>query len=208
MTRSPNPASRPTHALDRQGIAMPLHFVTGNPNKVREVQQILGVEVRQVALHLPELQSLDVDEVIRFKAEQAYHQVGAPVLVEDSSLAFVAWNGLPGALIKWFMETVGSAGLCRMLCDETNRQAVARSSLDLYDGWQHQVFSGTVRGRIALAPRGQGGLGWDDIFIPEGHTRTFAEMTAEEKNRISMRSIALAKLRDFLTGATQASRLR
>ena len=181
---------------------MRLLFVTGNSNKVREMQSILQADVMQLSLNLPEIQAIEIDDAIRSKAQRAYEEVKAPVLVEDTGLSFVAWKGLPGALIKWFMDTVGSIGICRMLADETDRTAIAKCSFDLYDGHEHHLFSGAVRGRIAVEPRGQDGFGWDDIFIPDGQDRTFAEMEAEEKNSISMRKIALDELRRFLACST------
>ena len=132
---------------------MQLKFVTGNTGKVRELRTILNTNATQLPLRLPEIQAIDVDDVIRSKAEQAYKEVGTPVLVEDTGLTFVAWNGLPGAL---------------------------------------------VCGTLAYEPRGEGGFGWDDIFIPDGYNYTFAEMDKEEKDRISMRKLALDKLQKFV----------
>ena len=177
---------------------MQIKFVTSNAGKVRELQAILQVDVTQFPLGLPEIQAVEVDEVIRSKAEQAHEHIGVPVLVEDTGLSFAAWNGLPGALIKWFMGAMGSAGICEMLNGEKNRQAIAKCTFDLYDGKEHHLFSGIVQGTLARKPRGQGGFGWDDIFIPEGYNRTFAEMSTGEKNSISMRKIALDKLQKFL----------
>jgi non-canonical purine NTP pyrophosphatase (RdgB/HAM1 family) len=177
---------------------MQIRFVTTNISKVREFQTILQVEVTQLPLHLPEIQALEVDEVVRSKAEQAYAQAGVPILVEDTGLTFSAWNGLPGALIKWFVDSVGSAGICEMLSSQKNRHAIAKCTLDLYDGKEHHLFSGMIQGNIAYEPRGQGGFGWDDIFIPDGYSQTFAEMTSEAKNSISMRKVALDKLQKFL----------
>lgn len=149
---------------------MQLQFVTTNLGKYHEVRAMLPqAEIVHLPLSLPEVQALDVDDIIRSKAERAYELVRAPVLVEDTGLAFVAWNGLPGALIRWFMDTVGSAGLCQMLSGVANRGATAKCTLDLYDGSKHHMFSGTARGVIAAAPRGRNGFGWYDILIPDGY---------------------------------------
>jgi XTP/dITP diphosphohydrolase len=177
---------------------MQLRFVTGNPHKAQELRAILRADITQLPLRLTEIQCLEVDQVVRTKAEQAYAHVDMPVLVEDTSLTFEVWNGLPGALIRWFMDTVGSHGMCQMLAGATDRRAIAICMFDLFDGHEHHLFSGMVRGTVADEPRGHSGFGWDDIFIPEGYTRTFAEMTADEKNSISMRRIALEQLRGFL----------
>ena len=177
---------------------MTLLFVTTNIGKLHEVQAMLPVEVAHLPIHVPEIQALDVDEVVRAKAQWGYAHAGVPVLVEDTGLAFTAWNGLPGALIRWFMETVGSSGLCHMLHTGQDRGATATCTFDLFDGHEHQLFSGLVHGTIALAPRGQNGFGWYDILIPDGYLQTFAEMPVEQRHALTMRKIAADQLRAFL----------
>lgn len=174
-----------------------LCFVTGNPHKVREVQALLGFPLQHVRLDVPEIQALSIDQVVRDKALRAHQQTGRAVLVEDTGLAFAAWHGLPGALIRWFLRSVGNEGLCRMLADQ-DRSAVARTVFALCDGGPVVSCGGEVRGSIAPAPRGQQGFGWDPIFQPAGSGRTFAEMTADEKNRLSMRRLAAAELKQWL----------
>jgi XTP/dITP diphosphohydrolase len=177
---------------------VPLVFVTSNDGKVREVENILALRVHHVKIRIPEVQAIEIDEVIRFKAEQAYDYMNAPVLVEDTGLYIDAWNGLPGALIKWFLEAVGNIGLCNMLAGVKNRGAIAKCSFDIYDGQEHYLFTGITRGTIATAPSGSQGFGWDAIFIPTGEDCTFAEMMPAEKNATSMRRVALEKLRNFV----------
>lgn len=94
---------------------MDILLATSNEHKAKTVQSVLGRPVQHIKLDLPEIQAIDVKEVIEQKARVAYHLVGKPVLVEDTSLSLQAWNGLPGALIRWFLETVGNEGICRML---------------------------------------------------------------------------------------------
>ena len=93
-------------------------FVTSNHNKAREAAEILGVELRSIALDLPELQDLDVAQVAAAKAAAAREALNAPdspILVEDSGFVIDAWNGLPGALTKWFLASVGNEGILRMI---------------------------------------------------------------------------------------------
>ncbi len=173
-------------------------FVTGNPNKVREAEEILGLTLEPVQVDgLFEIQSPDLDEVVRHKAQQAYSALQCPVMVEDSGLVFHAWNGLPGALVKWFEETVGCQGMLKMVKDFNNRSATAICCFAVYDGETMQIARGEVKGTIADSIRGKNGFGWDVIFIPEGHDRTYAEMTAQEKNAISHRKRALDELKHF-----------
>ncbi len=175
-----------------------LYFATSNAHKHRELQAILDVPVTRIDIDLPELQALDVTEVVHAKAVQAYEQTGKVVLVEDTGLGFAAWHGLPGALVRWFLQTVGNEGLCRMMADETNRAAVAKTAIGMFDGREVIVGQGEVEGFIAHQPVGDNGFGWDTIFQPAGQgavVKTFAEMTAEEKNHISSRRLAAEALR-------------
>ncbi len=177
---------------------MRIVLATGNANKVREIQAILGCPVEQVKLDLPEIQAVDVAEVIGHKARAAYALAGMPVLVEDTGLYFHAWNGLPGALIRWFMDSVGNEGLCRMLDAFPDRGATARTCLGYFDGQSEHIFSGEISGSIALHPRGKTGFGWDAIFIPSGWQMTFGEGDAAGKHAISMRKKAVEALREHL----------
>lgn len=168
-------------------------FVTQSSHKVREAERLLGAKLEQASLDLPEIQAVELEDVISHKAEYAFREVGGrPVMVEDTGLHIEAWNGLPGALIKWFMGTVGVAGMCKMLQVYTNRNAVARTLVATYDAdGRLSVFGGSVKGRISATPCGTRGFGWDPIFVPEGATKTFAEMSGREKDGYSMRRMAL-----------------
>lgn len=172
-------------------------FVTSNKNKAAEVEAILGIKVNAKELDLREIQSTKVEEVALEKAKQAYEELDRPVMVEDTGLYLKALNGFPGALVKWLMGTIGPGGICRLVEGKT-REAEARTCVCLYNGWEPLVFSGGLQGTIADKPRGEKRFGWDPIFIPEGSQKTFAEMDPEEKNKISMRRMALEKMREHL----------
>ena len=172
-----------------------LTFISGNTNKVRECERLLGVALTHESLPLDEIQSTDPLPVVEHKARLAYAVLNRPVLVEDTGLAFAAWNGLPGALIKWFLSSLGPEGLCRMMRAETNRTATAITLLGYCDGESVRTFAGTVQGTIPDRPRGTRGFGWDAIFQPEASDFTFAEMNAAEKDRFSMRRKALEAFR-------------
>ena len=142
---------------------------------------------------------MDVAEIVRAKAEDAFNQTGKAVLVEDTGLAFSAWNEqLPGVLIKWFIDTVGNEGILKMMDSETNRQAIAKTAIGFFDGKQMQVFVGEIKGTVPTTVRGDGGFGWDPIFIPDGYDKSFAEMTPDEKNDISMRKLAVTNMKKSL----------
>lgn len=177
----------------------PLLFVTSNVGKVREVEAILGTPVEQLALDVPEIQSLDVEEVVRQKALTAFARARRPVLVEDTGLHVDALHGLPGALVRWFLVTIGPAGICALIPPGAERGARARTAVALCDGETVEVMTGETRGVIVESPVGHGGFGWDPIFRPTGASRTFAEMDQAEKNQYSMRRLALERLRERLS---------
>jgi non-canonical purine NTP pyrophosphatase (RdgB/HAM1 family) len=176
----------------------PFVFVTQSPSKIAEAERILGFRLESRSVDLEEIQELDVERVVERKAITAYHLLGERgVLVEDTGLYLDAWDRLPGALIKWFVRSVGPEGLCRMLEGFHPREATAETVLATYDG-QLRTYRGAVRGRIADKPAGVHGFGWDSIFIPDGSQLTFAEMSPAEKDRFSMRRIAFEAMASTL----------
>ncbi|MDE1857367.1 MAG: RdgB/HAM1 family non-canonical purine NTP pyrophosphatase [Candidatus Micrarchaeota archaeon] len=173
-----------------------VYLITSNPNKAREIGQILGTELKTRAFELHEIQSLDVRVVAEDKARKAFDELGKPVIVEDTGLYIEAWRGFPGALVAWMVKSIDQARICSMVGD--NRAAYAETCIAYYDGKRMHSFTGRAYGTIAQEPRGETGFGWDAIFVPEGHQRTFAELGPEEKNAISHRAKALMKLREHM----------
>jgi XTP/dITP diphosphohydrolase len=179
-------------------------FVTTNEHKRREVQEILGVALESADLDLPEIQAIDPAEVATEKARAAREAMGdtdLPVLVEDSGLMVDAWDGFPGALTKWLMQSVGNEGLLRMLAPGGDRSASAVCVVALAgaDG-EVRTFRGEVRGTLAPEPRGEGGFGYDPVFVPGWSSMTYAEM-GEGKNADSHRARAFRSVRGWLEKA-------
>ena len=182
----------------------PVAFVTSNPGKAREAAALLGRPVTAQALEIPEIQSLDFEEVVRAKALEAARRLGEPALVEDSGLAIAAWGGFPGPLTRWITgEVPGPAGLARMLAPFRDRRAEAVSALGLARPGDRPadvlVAVGRVPGSIAEVPRGTNGFGWDAVFVPDGENRTWAEMDDAEKNRDSHRARSFREMARILS---------
>jgi non-canonical purine NTP pyrophosphatase (RdgB/HAM1 family) len=176
-----------------------LVFVTSNLSKLREAEAVLGRPLDHHGLDLPEIQSLDLHEVVRSKVRAAVEELGRPVMVEDTGLDFAALNGFPGPLIKWLLESVGPEGICRIVHAFDDPRATARCLVCASDGDQEFFGVGEVAGEIVSRPRGDGGFGWDCTFAPAGHHgRTYGEMSDDEKNTISHRHKAFVALRDAL----------
>jgi len=176
-----------------------LTFITGNASKAKYLSDYFHLPVEHVKLDLHEIQSLDLKEVVEDKARRAYEMVKSPVLVEDVSLVFNDLKKLPGPLIRWFLETLGNDGLCRLLDGSSDRSALAEVEYAICDEKGVHTFRGSVEGIIAGEPKGETNFGWDPIFIPKGHSKTWAEMTGDEKHETSMRKIALEKVSAFLS---------
>ncbi|MDO8451804.1 MAG: non-canonical purine NTP pyrophosphatase [bacterium] len=175
-----------------------LTFITGNAAKAKYLSNYFHLPVEHMKLDLQEIQSLDLKEVVEDKARRAYEIVKSPVIVEDVSLVFTGMKKLPGPLIKWFLETLGNEGLCRLLDGSDDRSALAEVEYAICDESGVHTFRGAVEGMIAQSPKGETNFGWDPIFTPKGHSKTWAEMTDDEKHTMSMRKIALEKMSHFL----------
>ena len=176
-----------------------IEVATTNRNKLAEFRRILpDYEIVGKRLDIEEIQSLDPYRVVRHKAIEAWKANGYnPILVEETSLACRGLNGRPGAYIKDFSEDIE---MRRMIAEDwlrgRDRSALARVLIAVFDGSEAHIREGAASGSIAETLRGADGFGWDDMFVPAGHTLTFAEMGPADKDRYSMRRKALEALRD------------
>jgi non-canonical purine NTP pyrophosphatase (RdgB/HAM1 family) len=165
-------------------------LVTGNPDKRREAERVLGRAVPTVALDLPELQSDRLEQVLHAKAEEAWRRLRRPVVVEETGLELDTLRGFPGPLVKWMLSAVGAEGIARIAVERGEPGAVARCALELRHGGGSVVAEGSTRGVLVLPARGQGGFGWDPVFQPGGETRTYGELPPELKDELSHRGRA------------------
>lgn len=174
-------------------------LITGNKNKAEEVRAITGLNVQAKKLEILEIQALEVEEVAKAKALSAFQITGCPVIVDDTGMSIDALNGLPGALVSWFLDTLRPEGILKLMTGEENRKASVSTCIAYADQSGVFTFTGTIQGKIPESLRGENGFGYDPIFIPDGYDKTYAEMTGEEKNEISMRKIALLKFKEFMS---------
>jgi inosine triphosphate pyrophosphatase len=177
-------------------------LVTGNANKARELGDILNLDITNEKVDLPELQSLNLSEVVEAKARAAYEVIKQPVLVDDVALTFTALRneqgvGLPGPFIKFFLEALGPSGIADLVHKYEDHSALAQAALGYFDGTTFTLFIGEEMGEI-VEPRGGSGFGWDSMFQPQGYEQTYAEMTDEVKNQISHRAMAAHQFKQFL----------
>jgi non-canonical purine NTP pyrophosphatase (RdgB/HAM1 family) len=176
---------------------MELYFITGNQGKFREAKAILP-ELKQIDIDLSEIQSIDPKEIISNKLKEAFKHQDGEFVIEDTSLYLDCLNGLPGPLIKWFMKTIGNEGLYKITKKFGNYRAKAKTVIGYArDSGNIYFFEGEIEGKI-VSPRGKYGFGWDPIFEVNKLGKTFAELTIDEKNKISMRKKAFEELKFFL----------
>ena len=187
---------------------MELVFATNNAHKLEEVQQMVGDKFVLKSLadigcddDIPET-GVTFQENAQQKTDYLFQKYQEDCFGDDSGLEIDALNGEPGVYSARYS---GSRDMeknidlvLEKLQGEENRSARFKTVISLFlDGEQH-FFEGTVEGRIIASRTGTEGFGYDPIFIPEGYDQTFAEMSLEEKNKISHRSQAVAKLVGFL----------
>jgi inosine triphosphate pyrophosphatase len=177
-----------------------LVFITGNQHKADHLARWLGIPVKHHKLDLDEIQSLDLKEVVEHKVSQAYGLMKCPVLVEDVSLEFAAMGRLPGTLVKWFLEELGTDGIGRLIGHLDNRRARATIMYALFDGKKMMLFDAEIHGEVVSKPRGGGmfDFGWNSLFIPEGSAKTYGEMDEAEFEPLSHRIKAIKKLKAYL----------
>ena len=178
-----------------------LYMVTGNRHKVEEAKEILeryGVELVQAEARKLEIQSESLEEIALTAARYAYLQLRKPLIVEDAGLFIEALNGFPGPYSSYVYKKIGVEGLLKLMEGVSDRRACFKAAVAYVAPGVERVFTGEVCGWIAGEARGSGGFGFDPVFVPEGESRTFAEMSLEEKNRYSHRARAFKRLGEWI----------
>ncbi|MGJ1431861.1 non-canonical purine NTP diphosphatase [Sphingobacterium spiritivorum] len=185
-----------------------LIFATNNAHKLDEVRAIVGGAFMIKSLDdincqddIPETGDT-FEENAKQKTDYLVNKYGLYCFGDDSGLEIEAINNEPGVYSARYS---GSRDMERnidlvleKLGDSENRKARFRTVISLFLNEQQHFFEGTIEGTIISERRGTEGFGYDPIFIPDGYEKTFAEMTADEKNGISHRSIAVKALTGFL----------
>jgi XTP/dITP diphosphohydrolase len=174
-----------------------LRFITSSPQKIEEVSEILkpaGVVISPVALGIEEIQTEDLQTLVRRKALAAFDKVRRPLLVEHTALSLNHLNGLPGGLTRVFWSRLGPERFCELFGHTADPGMTVQAMIGYVDGRKFSYHEGKVVGRVAPAPAGDRGFGWDSVFIPEGRDVTYAQLEGDEKNQVSMRRLALDDL--------------
>lgn len=185
-------------------------FATANKNKVREVKEVLEKAFDIIGLveigcteEVPETSPTIRGNALQ-KARYVHQNYEVDCFAEDSGLEIEALNGEPGVLTARYAGPQRDAHanmdlVLNKLKDSVQRKARFITVIALILDQQEFIFEGIAPGSIAYKKSGNGGFGYDPIFIPEGHSISFAEMTPEKKNAISHRGKAVAQLKSFLS---------
>ena len=179
---------------------MKIYFATGNSSKVEHAQNILSsCDIEQLNVETVESQSGSIEEIALSKVEQAVEksdvEEDAFLIADDSGLFVDELNSFPGPLSSPFDSMVGKERLLDLV--DEGAEAEFRAAIALYvPGEENQVFTGVAEGEI-VEPRGEGGFGYDPLFLPEGNDETWGE-DPEFKDETSHRQQALKELSERL----------
>ena len=176
-------------------------FATGNIHKFKEARSILspmGFAVAMLKVKGEEIQSDSLKEIAQTAALNAFKQVHLPIFVEDAGLFVNALDGFPGPYAAYAYKTIHNGGILKLMENIADRRAKFQSVIAYFDQIlrEPKCFDGESDGEITLTerkPQGKTAFGFDPIFQPVGSSKTFAEMTVEEKNGFSHRAIAIQK---------------
>lgn len=178
---------------------MEIYFATSNKNKLREAKEIIGnsMELKQFEFKHNEIRSDSIEEIALEAVEKAYLKLQKPVFVEDSGLFIKSLNGFPGTYSAWVQKKIGNKGILDLLKEMGDRKAEFRCCVAYFDGKDRKTFLGSVKGGISTEIRGEGGFGYDPIFIPQGKELTFAQ-SIDLKKALSHRYNAIITLKSYI----------
>lgn len=188
---------------------MKIIFATNNAHKLSEVQAVLGDSFELVTPRMCGVEE-DIPETAATlegnasqKSHYLYEKTGLDCFADDTGLEVEALGGEPGVHSARYATdghdfAANNRLLLKNLEGKENRRARFRTVISLIEGGEEHLFEGIVEGRIIDHESGEEGFGYDPLFVPDGFDRTFAEMTAEEKNAVSHRGRAVRKLVAYL----------
>lgn len=158
-----------------------------------------GYELEHIRTSYPEIQAETLEDTIRPGLEWLMQRHKVPLIIDDSGLFVDALKGFPGVYSSYVFKTVGCDGILRLMDGVKDRSARFECCIGfVVPGGEPHITKGIAKGSISETKAGSGGFGYDPIFVPEGHSRTYAELDIAEKNRISHRGRAIANFLEEL----------
>jgi len=187
-----------------------LSLMTSNPGKLREFRHelsSLGIEVTKSSEDCEEIQAETLEEVVRYCLKDLKRRKIRDVMIDDSGLFIDSLGGFPGVYSSYAFKTLGCKGILKLMDRLDDRKAHFSCCIGcLLRGGKEIIVTEGVKGRISAEERGSQGFGFDPIFVPDGESRTFAEIGIEEKNPISHRGRAIRAFAMTLTGKVERTK--
>ena len=175
-----------------------LFFVSSNENKFQETERILSnfrMQINFFKTTLEEIQSNDLNDIAEQKAINAYGIVKKPIIIEDDGLFIDSLNGFPGPYSSYVYDTIGNKGIMNLLENCEIRDAKFVSIIAYCDSdCDVKLFESSIPGKISSVIE-KGGWGYDPIFIPNGESKTYANVS--DKDKFSHRAAALTKFSNW-----------
>jgi len=179
-----------------------LILVTQNEYKLKELTPLFkeyGVELATTTIPKLEIRSNDVERVALEAAKIGFSEAKQPVVLDDTGLYIDALEGFPMSYAHFVLKTIGKAGILKLMKGIKDRKARFVTAVGFSDGETLATFKGVMEGSIAEKEEGQEGFGYDPIFIPEGELITYAQLSFEEKVKISHRTKAFRAFLEWYT---------
>lgn len=188
---------------------MKLLFASSNEHKIAEIKAILPhglqlISLKEIQFHdeIPETADTIAENAVQ-KATFLADKMHIPCFADDTGLVIPSLNGEPGVYSARYAGSQRNAHdnmdlVLEKLNGQSDRKAYFTTVIALYINHKVHLFEGRIDGTIITEKRGDNGFGYDPIFVPEGSDKTFAEMTADEKNEVSHRGRSLAKMTEYL----------
>jgi XTP/dITP diphosphohydrolase len=176
--------------------------MTQNQHKLTELKPLFerfGVSFETTSVEKFEIRADDVEAVAHEAAITAYDALKRPVVLDDTGLFVDTLNGFPGTYSGYVLKAIGNAGILRLMNNIDERTAKFVTAVGYADGDTILTFVGVMPGNIARTPAGETGFGYDPIFVPQGETRTYAQLSLSEKVNISHRTKAFRKFLNWYT---------
>jgi XTP/dITP diphosphohydrolase len=181
-----------------------LILLTQNQHKLKELKPLFEkyrVDFETTSTEKHEIRSENIEEIARVAAKTAFGTLQRPVVVDDTGFFVDALKGFPGSYAAIVLKSIGYEGILRLMAGKKDRKSKFMTAVGYCNGKHLESFVGTMSGSVVYEPAGKGGFGYDPIFMPNGFSKTYAELTLEEKVKISHRTRAFENFLQWYTSS-------
>jgi len=175
-----------------------INFVTHNMNKFNEVSKIMednNININLIKLEYEEIQADTTEKISYDSCKKLINKVNSPYFIDDTGLYIDELKGFPGPYASYVQSTIGNKNIIKLAA---NSKAYFKTVISFYYKNEIYQFTGILNGKISNEEKGDNKFGYDPVFMPENYNKTLAELSIDEKNKISHRSIAMNNFISFL----------